>query len=174
MSKARQAKVEMVVLQWSSHHYHYVLSALLMMLLLHSNGVARFRLAHSPIQKYIYKGKARRLVDAARLVFDRPIDHHPAPTITRVPFRHQVAVPGSKLRGIRTTGSARLAPDHRIADRQCRVGHACRGGTQRVAPVLADGEPGFPEVAGWSNWHVGAAGQSCIGGVINSEGVKIE
>ncbi len=76
-------------------------------------------------------------IDAGRLTLDMPVDHHPASAIARVPFRHQVAIPGSELGGIRTAGRARLAPDRRIADRQCRVGHACRCGTQRVRVDIA-------------------------------------
>ena len=62
---------------------------------------------------------------------------HPAPAIAGVPFRHQVAVPGAELRGIRTAGRAGLAPDRGIADRQCRVGHACRCSPQRVRVDIA-------------------------------------
>src|SRR3546814_19411725 len=39
-------------------------------------------------------------IDACRASFDMPVDHDAPSTITRMPFRHQVAIPGSELCGI--------------------------------------------------------------------------
>src|SRR3546814_6106713 len=49
-------------------------------------------------------------IDACRASFDMPVDHDAPSPITLMPFRHQVAIPGSELCGILLTGRAGVPP----------------------------------------------------------------
>ena len=64
-------------------------------------------------------------VDAGRLPFHVPVDHHAATTVAEVPLGHQVLVPGSELLGVGRHTVVR-SPDMRLTDSKDRVGHLRR------------------------------------------------
>src|SRR3546814_2646454 len=69
-------------------------------------------------------------IDACSASFDMPVDHDAPSTITRMPFRHQVAITGSELCGICRTGRAGVPPECSIAD--------CQGRIRNPGPRLLD------------------------------------
>ncbi len=78
------------------------------------------------------RGTALELgIDAGCLALDMPIDHHPPAPIAGMPFRHEISIPGTELRGIRSTGCPNRTPDLGIANGQRGVGHPGTGGSQR-------------------------------------------
>ena len=50
-------------------------------------------------------------VNAGGILFNVPVNHHPAAAITKVPFGEQVLIPGPELFGIRSTGRRGFTPN---------------------------------------------------------------
>ena len=69
---------------------------------------------------------------AQRILVDMPVDHDAAPTITDVPLRGEVLVPGSEVLGIGCAGRRAVTPDLRIAGMQRAVGNNGNGLWPRV------------------------------------------
>ena len=96
---------------------------------LHVRAVAQNTLDHG---RDLGRGTALELgIDAGRPAFDMPVDHHTPAAVARMPFSHEVSIPGPELRGIRSASRAGWPPDLGIANGKCRVRYPCTGCPQR-------------------------------------------
>lgn len=76
-------------------------------------------------------------MNAEGFTFDVPIDHDAETTVSNVPFRHQVLVPGAEPLGIRGKGGGTISPEGRRRGEQGGVDNLGNGAAEVVAGDIA-------------------------------------